>query len=155
MALDCNPEALTHLLTPILPYLCMTCVEWHGGQIWHFWHFWHKWRIWHAPYVIARYGNTGVKRCVKVSGLLSNAIKQLLNRFDGLNFQNTDFWNFPLYFFKFPLYNQIGERNVDFESRVLIFMFFNCTMVRDIHTMGKILLPYTLEILTHPTQYVA
>ena len=38
---------------------------------------------------------------------------------------------------------------MDFESRVLIFMFFNCTMVRDIHTMGKILLPYTLEILTH------
>ena len=55
MALDCNPEALAHLLTPILPYLCMTCVEWHWGQIWHFWHFWHKWRIWHALYVIARY----------------------------------------------------------------------------------------------------
>ena len=36
MALDCNPEALTHLLTPILPYLCITCVEWYGGQIWHF-----------------------------------------------------------------------------------------------------------------------
>ena len=43
---------------------------------------------------------------------------------------------------------------MDFESRVLIFMFFNCTMVRDIHTMGKILLPYTLEILTHPSALV-
>ena len=36
---------------------------------------------------------------------------------------------------------------MDFESRVLIFMFFNCTMVRDIHTMGKILLPYIVKNL--------
>ena len=31
--------------------------------------------------------------------------KQLVNKFNGSNFQNTDFRNFPLYFLKFPLYN--------------------------------------------------
>ena len=29
-------------------------------------------------------------------------------------------------------------------------MFFNSIMVLDIHKMGKILLPYSWEILTHP-----
>ena len=32
----------------------------------------------------------------------NNAIKQLVNRFNFLKFQNTDFQNFPLYFPKFP-----------------------------------------------------
>ena len=32
-----------------------------------------------------------------------------------------------------------------------IFMFFNCTMARDIPRMGKILKSYILEILGHPT----
>ena len=35
----------------------------------------------------------------------TSAIKQLVNRFNVLKFQNTDFQNFPLYFPKFPLYN--------------------------------------------------
>ena len=59
-ALVCIPEVLRHLLTPILPYLYMTCVGWHMCQIWSFWHFWHKWRIWHPTFVIYRYGNMGV-----------------------------------------------------------------------------------------------
>ena len=33
-------------------------------------------------------------------GLRPNAIKQLLNRFFDLKYQNNDFWNFPLYFFQ-------------------------------------------------------
>ena len=51
------------------------------------------------------YGNMGVKRCVRTSGMKTNAIKQLSKKFNGSKFQNTDFQNFPLYFLKFPLYN--------------------------------------------------
>ena len=83
MTLVCIPEVLTHLLTPILPYVYITNVGWHMRQIWHFWHFWHKWRIWHLTFVMYRYGNMGVKRCVRTSGMQSNAIKQVLNRFKG------------------------------------------------------------------------
>ena len=36
----------------------------------------------------------------------TNAIKQRVNRFNVLKFQNTDFQDFPLYFPKFPLYNE-------------------------------------------------
>ena len=38
----------------------------------------------------------------------TNAIKQLFDKFNTSKFQNTDFQNFPLYFFKFPLYNVQG-----------------------------------------------
>ena len=50
----------------------------------------------------------GVKRCVRTSGMQTNTIKQLVNKFNDLIFQNTDFQNFPLYFLKFPLYNVQG-----------------------------------------------
>ena len=108
MALVCIPEVLIHLLKPILPYLYLTCVEWHISQIWHFWHFWHKWHIRHLTFVMSRYGNMGVKRCVRTSGLKTNAIKQFFNKFNVSKFQNTDFKNFPLYFLKFSLYNVQG-----------------------------------------------
>ena len=68
-----------------------------------------------APYImqrkfldLSRFGNTGVKRCVRTSGMKTNAIKQLSKKFNGSKFQNTDFRNFPLYFLKFPLYNIRG-----------------------------------------------
>ena len=38
----------------------------------------------------------------------TNDIKQLLNMFNHLKFQNIDFHDFPLYFMKFPLYNVRG-----------------------------------------------
>ena len=110
MQLGCNPEDLRHFLTPILPYLRMTCVKWHGGQIWHFWHFWHKWRIWHAPYVIARYGNMGVKRCVRTSGLKTNVVRQLVERFNSSKFLlfgyswHTMQWKKAVSPFKFKLF---------------------------------------------------
>ena len=91
MALVCIPEVLTHLLTPILPYVYITNVEWHMHQIWHFWHFWHKWHIRHLTFVMSRYGNMGVKRCVRTSRMQIIAIKQLLNRFIGSKCQNTEF----------------------------------------------------------------
>ena len=69
IALFCIPEVLTYLLTPILSYLYKVCVWWHMHQIWHFWQFWHKWRIWHPTFEIYRYGNMGVKRCVRISGM--------------------------------------------------------------------------------------
>ena len=43
----------------------------------------------------------------------TNAIKQLLNRLNGLKCENTDFEDFPLYFSKFPLYNVSGKCYVD------------------------------------------
>ena len=105
VALVCIPEVLMLLLTPILPYLYMACVGWHMCQIWHFWHFWHKWHICHTTFLMSRYGNMGVKRCVWTSGMQTNTIKQVFNKFNSSNFQNTDFQNFPSYFLKFPLYN--------------------------------------------------
>ena len=108
MALVFIPEVLTDLLTPILPYLYLTCVRWHMRQIWHFWHFWHKWHIWYLTFVMSSYGNMGVKRGVLTSGTQTNALKQLVHRFNGLKFKNTDFRDFPLYFLRFPLYNWCG-----------------------------------------------
>ena len=105
MVLICVPEVLTHLLTPILPYFDITnarCQMRHfrqNGQKGHIWH------ICHLTHVIYRYGNMGVKRCVRTSRMQTNAIKQLGNRFNVLKFQNTDFQSFPLYFSKFPNIN--------------------------------------------------
>ena len=79
MVLICILEVLADLLTPILPYLDIADVKWHLRQIWHFWHFWHKWHIRHLTFVMSRYGNMGVKRCVWTSGMQTNAIKQLIN----------------------------------------------------------------------------
>ena len=79
MVLICILEVLTDLLTPILPYLDIAYVEWHLRQIWHFWHFCHKWHSRHLTFVISRYGNMGVKRCVWTSGMQTNAIKQLIS----------------------------------------------------------------------------
>ena len=62
---------------------------------------------------MSRYGNMGVKRCVRTSEMQTNAIKQLMNRLNGLKCENADFQDFPLYFSKFPLYNVSGKCYVD------------------------------------------
>ena len=108
MALVCIPEVLTDLLTPILPYLTITNA---GCQMRHLCQKCQKchiWRICHLTHVKYRYGNMGVKRSVRTSGMKTIAIIHLLNMFNSLKCQNTDFWNFPLYFLKFPLYNVRG-----------------------------------------------
>ena len=110
MALVCIPEVLTHLLTPILAYLVMRKVKCQMRNLCQKCQKCYIWRICHLTYVIYRYGNMGVKRCVRTSGMQTNAIKQLVNRFNVLKFQNTDFQNFPLYFSKFPLYNEGTQR---------------------------------------------
>ena len=97
--------------------------KWHMRQIWHFWHFWYKWRIWHPPLVMIRYGNIGVKRSARASGMLTNAIKQLLNRFNSLKCQNFDFQEFPLYFLKFILYNYVQKGSTSHRPPDLIFLF--------------------------------
>ena len=54
----------------------------------------------------------------------TNAGKQLLNMFNSLKFQNTDFQNFPLYFLKFPLYNVRGLRGhfpLEFRAHLYVF----------------------------------
>ena len=53
-------------------------------------------------------GNMGVRRCVRTSGMQTNAFKQLFDKFNGSKFKKTDFQNFPLYFLIFPLYNIRG-----------------------------------------------
>ena len=60
-----------------------------------------------TPCIYAKYiyGNMGVKRCIRTSAMQTNVIKQLLNRFNSLKCRNSDFQDFPLYFFRFPLYN--------------------------------------------------
>ena len=85
MLLVFSPEVLTHLLTPIFPYLYMTCVRWRVPHIGHFWHFWHKWHIQHWTFVISRYGNMGVKSCARISGIQTNPFQQLWSWY----YQNT------------------------------------------------------------------
>ena len=60
---------------------------------------------------IHRYGNAGVKRCNRSTGMQPNAIEQLLNKINCSKFQNTDVQNFPLYFFKDFLCIMKGQKN--------------------------------------------
>ena len=108
MALICIPEALTDLLTPILPYITSTNVACQMRHLCQKCQKCHIWRICLATHIKYIYGNMGVKRCVRTTGMQTNAVKQLLNMFNRLKFQKTDFKNFPLYFSKFPLYNVRG-----------------------------------------------
>ena len=96
-------EVMTHHLTPTLSYLYITNIEWQMGQIWHFWHFWHQWHIQHSTSVMSLYGNMGLQRCVRTSGMQTNDINQHANWFNSFKYQNTESQNFPLYFSKFPL----------------------------------------------------
>ena len=105
MTLVCIPEVLTHLLTPILPYLDITNVGWQMRHLCQKCQKCHIWRICLATHIKYIYGNMGVKRCVRTTGMQTNVVKQLLNLLNSWKFQNTDFQNFPLYFSKFPLYN--------------------------------------------------
>ena len=123
MLLVCIPVVLTHLLTPILPYIYLICVARYMRQIWHFWHFWHKWRIWHATFVLVIYGNMGVKRSVRASGMQIKAIKRLWNMFYKSKFQNTNFLNFPLYFWNFLCIMYEAWGGTSHWSSELIFMF--------------------------------
>ena len=105
MALVCILEVLMHLLRPILSYLGMTnvwCFMCHCCQKCQKCHFW---GIWHLTFVWSRYGNMGVKSCIRTSGIQTKAIKQLFSRFIGQKFEKSDYQNFPLYFLIFPLYN--------------------------------------------------
>ena len=51
------------------------------------------------------YGNMGVKRSIRTSGMRTNGINQVIHWFNGIKYQNTEFQSFPLYFLKFTLYN--------------------------------------------------
>ena len=106
MALACIPEILVHLLTPILPYIKMTNVHWHIRHTCQKCQKCLVWRICHPTHVIYRYGNMGIKRGVRTSGMQTNAIRYLLNKLNGSKCQNTNFLIFSLYFLKFPLYFQ-------------------------------------------------
>ena len=124
MALVCILEVLTQLLTPILAYLVIRNVECQMRHLYQKCQKCYIWRICHLTYVIYRYGNMGVKRNVRASGMQINAFKQLLNGFDGLKSQNTDFQNFPLYFLKFPLYIVRGLRGhfpLEFRAHLYVF----------------------------------
>ena len=83
----------------------------------------HNWRICHPTYVKYIYGNMGVKRCIRTSGMQTNVIKQLLNRFNSLKCPNSDFQHFPLYFLKFPLYNVWWLSKVDMHNQTFLIAF--------------------------------
>ena len=101
MALVCIPEVQTHLLTPILPYLDMTNVRCRLCHLWQKCQKCHIWRKCHSTYAMSRYGKMGVKRCARTSGIQINTIKQLVNGFNSLKLQNTDFENFLCIFWNF------------------------------------------------------
>ena len=63
----------------------LICVRWHMRQICHYWLFWHKW------HKCLSYGNMGVERSTRASGMQTKAIKQLLNMFYKSKFQKTVF----------------------------------------------------------------
>ena len=56
--------------------LYMTLVGWLMDRIWH---------LWQSTFVMSRYGNMGVKRCFRTSGMQTNAINQVLKN---ANIQN-------------------------------------------------------------------
>ena len=127
MALVCIPEILMDFLTPILPYIAITnvvCQMSHLCQKCQKCQKCHNWRIRHATFLMDIYGNMGVKRSVRASGMQIKAIKRLWNMFYKSKFQNTDFQNFPLYFLKFPLYNVRGLRGhfpLEFRAHLYVF----------------------------------
>ena len=131
MALVCIPEALTNLLTPIMPYRIITNVACQMRHLCQKCQKCHIWRICNQTRIKYIYSNMGVKRCVRTTGMQTNAIKQLLNMFKSSKFQNTDFQNFPLYFSKFPLYNVSGKCYVDTCPMDYILMFLCCAIVKD------------------------
>ena len=118
-----DPDGSFDILTPILPYLIIT----NGGcQMRHLCpkcQKCHIWRICHPTHVKYRYGNMGVKRCIRTSGMQTNVIKQLLIRFNSLKCPNSYFQDFPLYFLKFPLYNVRGLGKVDIHHQTFLFAF--------------------------------
>ena len=106
MALVCNSEVLTIFLTPILPiFIYKKCQMQYVSFMSKMTKMPYLTHICNLTHVKYRYGNMGVKRSVRTSGMKTNAIKHILNMFNSLKCQNTDFQNFPLYFLKFPLYN--------------------------------------------------
>ena len=119
----------------------------------HLWHFWHKWHILHMSSIMHQYVNIvnmGVKRSVRTSRMQPSVFRYSKIWFYCWKNQKFDNLVFPLYLLKIPLYNSSGDGNVDFYPGELIFIFFNCTMVQNIHEMGTILQLNTLEILGHP-----
>ena len=107
-AFVCIPEVRTLLLTPILPYQDMTNVGCHMCHLCQKCQKCHIWRIYYLTHITSIYGNMGVKRCVRISEMQTNTSKQLVHRFTGLKYKNTDVRDFPLYFSRFPLYNWFG-----------------------------------------------
>ena len=94
ISLVCIPDVLTHLWTPILPYVDMTFIRCRMCHLCQKCQKCHIWPICHLPYEFYRYGKMGVKRCAMTSAMATNAFEQLLNRFKVLKFQNNNFRNF-------------------------------------------------------------
>ena len=84
------------------------------------------------------YGNMGVKRSVGASGMQTNAIKQLLNMFNRLKFQNSDFRDFPLYFITFPLYNVRALSTAPLQHSLIYFISSHSDIPRDLHESQEI-----------------
>ena len=137
------------LLTPILPIFIYKKCQMQYVSFMSKMTKCHILRICYSAHIIYRYGNMGVKRCVRTSGMQTNAIKLLLNGFNSLECQNTDFWNFPLYFLKFPLYNVSVMRSVAIHSTGLAFMFFQSTIYQNTYKMCKISKSNIFDIFTH------
>ena len=91
MALVCIPEILMDFLTPILSYIAITNVVCQMRHLCQKCLKCHNWRIWHATFLMDIYGNMGVKRSVRASGIQTNDIKQLLNMFNHFKFPNIEF----------------------------------------------------------------
>ena len=65
----------------------------------------------------------------------TNAIKQLLEMFNRLKFQNTDIKDFPLYFMKFPLYNIRALSTAPLQHSLIYFIFSHSDIPRDLQEL--------------------
>ena len=68
----------------------------------------------------------------------TNAIKQLLEMFNLLKFQNTDIKKFPLYFMKFPLYNVRALSTAPLQHSLIYFISSHSDIPRDLQESQEI-----------------
>ena len=149
--IDCIPEVLTLLMTPILTYVCMPNAWCHRCQKCHICHIWHIWHVWcsdiHHMYV-CQYG------CQKKRKDLRNAANHLrypTKMYLWPKIEISYFLIFPLYFSEFPLYTLGGLRSVASHGKELFPVIFSSSMPQYLQEIENLFISDFWLIMGHPS----